>query len=129
MSNGYDMPFGARGKGKWDVFSGLVEGGPGKIFATVLLLIILIVVMGMMMMMWGLLAFLGTLIILIAMFIIVFNRGATAGGLQPYMFFASILIGLFLIALSLLGLDESLITVDLRAIPGLEFLHNLIRMI
>ena len=106
------------GSNKWGA---LESGNPYAIGAIVVLLLAGLVIAGAIMLVWGLLAFLGTLLIVVAMLMVLLNRG---GHHISWMFILAVSIGVLFIVLSLVGVDEGM-QVNLRVIPGMEFWNSI----
>jgi hypothetical protein len=106
------------GSSKW---SALESGNPYAIGAIVVLLLAGVIIAGAIMLVWGLLAFLGTVLIIVAMLMVLLNRGGTH---ISWMFLLAIAIGVLFIVLSLVGVDKGT-QINLRVIPGMEFWHSI----
>jgi hypothetical protein len=108
-------------KGGWDFLSTLA-GNPESAIALVVVSIVVLVVMGLIAVAWGILTFLGTFLMLMAFVIIVLNRGSRS---MSWMFILVIALGGIFIGLGMMGVGQGM-QVDLRVIPGMQFLHDLI---
>jgi uncharacterized membrane protein len=108
------------GANKWTIF----ESSPTIVLAVVILALVGVFIAGAIMLAWGLLAFLGVLLIVTAMLLVLLNKGH----MQPYMFVIAVAVGIVFIALSLAGIDKGMI-VDLRAVPGMQIWHDIVHAI
>lgn len=115
--------------GKKNLIESLAGFGPEAIIAIVILAGITLVIMGLIAVTWGILTFLGVFLMIMAMIILVLNRGATEkGGPMGWMFLLAISLGGIFVGLGMLGVGQNMI-VDLRVIPGMQLLHNLVGLV
>lgn len=88
-----------------------------------IILIICIILLSVFSVVWGLTTLIGIIFLMMAMIILILNRGE---GISPWMFLTCIIIGVFFLIIGYAGVE--LITVDLRVIPGIERLHNFVNL-
>jgi hypothetical protein len=105
------------GSNKWDA---LASSPYGLVFLVVMIVIAMFMA-GAIMLVWGLLAFLGTLLIFMALLLILLNRGHTH---ISWMFLVAVALGVVFIVLSMVGVDEGM-QINLRFIPGMELWNGI----